>query len=136
MAKVPLGHLLNDTLIQSSIVETSMIPYAAPFPEYLEVGKYCIIKERTLIDIEVTQIRELNMEGVEKAFAWSNKGIIFTMVDFIKFYNSMSTPINLIKHWLVDECKDHKAKGLIKKTSKTIIAYLLAIEGMMEILST
>lgn len=137
MAKVPLGHLLNDTLIQSSIVEASVIPYAAPFLElYLEVGKYCITKERTLVDIEGTQILEFTMEGVEKAFAWSNEGIIFTMANFIKFYNSMSRPVNLIKDWLVDECKDHEAKGLMKNTSKTIIAYFLATEGMMEILTT
>ena len=107
MAKIPYERLLNDTLAQSIIVEAFMIPYTAPFPELcLEVAKYYNKKERILLDTEGTKILDFTMEGRESAFAWSNEGIIFSMIDSVKFFNSLTKLGNLIRDWLVDECKD------------------------------
>lgn len=97
MASLSHQQVLNGTLIQSSIVEASMIPFTVPFPELcLEVAKYCNIEERTLSDTEGTQIMDFSMEGIEKAFAWSNKGIIFTIADSVQVHNNMRKLGNMV----------------------------------------
>jgi len=137
MVKIPHERLFNDTLAQSRIVEASLIPFTAPFLELcLEVAKYCDIKERVLLDNEGTKILDFTMEGIESAFAWSNEGIIFSMKESVKFYNSLTKPGNLIRDWLVDECKDYKDKALSQSkridfypTVSTIISMLCRITG-------
>lgn len=115
MNRIPHEQLLNDTLTQSRVIEAYMIPYTVPFLELcLEVTKYCHMKEKILNDIEGTKIIDFTMEGIESAFVWSNEGIIFTMTYSIKFFNSMIKSGNLIKYWLVYECKDFQAKALSK----------------------
>lgn len=137
MAKIPHERLFNNTLAQCRIVEASLIPFTAPFPElWLVVARYCDTKERVLLDNEGTKVLDFTMERIESAFAWSNKGIIFSMKESVRFYNSLTKLGNLIRDWLVYECKDYKAKALSQPkriyfypTISTIISMLCRIMG-------
>lgn len=91
---------------------------------------------RELVDTEGTQILDFTMEGIEKTIAWGNEGIIFIVVDSIQVFNNTRKPGNMIRDWLLDECKDYKGKALQQPkrtdfypTAATILTMLNRITG-------